>query len=412
VLTRSLLTASLLALCAAAPAVSQDAAPDPFQTARFRFGAVAFSPGVSVTNLGWDSNVFNEWDNPKDDFTGTLTPQTDLWLRFGPARLVAHGAIGYTYFAHYVEERAWHTDDSVRVEVPLIHFRPYMGYSYLNVRERPGYEIDQRVRRIENRMFAGADFPLTRKTTIGAAFKRTKTDYPESETFNEIRLRFLLNRWTDVYTVSGRYALTPLTTILLDTEYVREKFEFDAVRNSAGFRLLPGVEFKPLALISGSARVGYRRMNFDSPTVPDYGGVVATVNLGYTLLGATRFGVQVDRDIQFSYEQREPYYILTGVTATITRRLTNAWDLQARAARQSLAYHQAVLIGSDGQGPDVSGGGAARTDYVVFYGGGVGYRIGTDVRLGFNVDYYTRRSAFEVNQYKGLRVGSAVTYGF
>ena len=50
--------------------------------------------------------------------------------------------------------------------------------------------------------------------------------------------------------------------------------------------------------------------------------MVASVNLGYTLMGMTRFGVQVDRDVQFSYEQCEPYYILTGVTGTITQRLS------------------------------------------------------------------------------------------
>ncbi len=268
------------------------------------------------------------------------------------------------------------------------------------------------MRRIENKTSAGIDLPLTRKTTLGAAFRRTKTDYPETETFNEVRLKFLFNRWTDVYTVSARHALTPLTTIFLDTDYVREKFEFDFVRNSAGFRLLPGVEFKPLALVNGTARVGFRRLNFDSPTVPDYSGVVASVNLGYTLMGVTRFGVQVDRDVQFSYEQREPYYIQTGLTGTITQRLSNTWDLQARAGNQQLAYKTALVIeGAPGQGfgPQFPAG---RVDNVVFYGGGAGYRLGPGLRLGVNVDYYTRRSDIEINQYQGLRIGSSVTYGF
>ena len=345
-LTRTILAAAIFLICAAAPAFSQDAPTDPFATARLRFGPLALTPGLAVTNVGWDSNVFNDWSDPKDDFTGTVTPQTDLWLRLGPVQVVGHGSLGYVYFAKYVEERSWNTDDSVKVEVPRAHIRPYFGYAYLNIRERPGYEIDQRVRRIENRMFAGIDLPLTRKTTLGAAFKRTKTDYPEKETYNEISLRFRLNRWTDVYTASARYAVTPLTTLLLDTEYVREKFEFDVFRDSAGFRLLPGVEFKPMALISGSARVGYRQLNFDSPTVPDYTGLVASVNLGYTLLGMTRFSAQVDRDVQFSYEQFRPYYVLTGITATVTHRLTNIWDLQARAGNQQLAYRNAILPSS------------------------------------------------------------------
>jgi hypothetical protein len=330
----------------------------------------------------------------------------------GPLQLVGRASIGYVYFANYPNERAWNTDDSVRLETRGTHIRPYFGYGYLNVRERPGYEIDQRVRRIENKPFAGIDLPLTRKTTIGAAFKRTTTDYPETETFNNVYLRFTFNRHTDVYTVSARHALTPLTTIFLDTEYVREKFDYDFVRNSAGFRLLPGVEFKPLALISGTARVGYRRLDFDSPTVPDYSGVVASVNLGYTLMGVTRFGIQVDRDVQFSYEQREPYYVLTGLTGTITQRLSNSWDLQARAGNQQLTYRTALVIeGAPGPGFSPSFP-AGRTDNVVFYGGGAGYRLGPGLRLGVNVDYYTRRSDIQINQYEGLRIGSSVTYGF
>ena len=55
---------------------------------------------------------------------------------------------------------------------------------------------------------------------------------------------------------------------------------------------------------------------------------------------------------------------------------------------------------------------AGRADTVVFYGGGVGYRLGPGLRLGLNVDYYTRRSEFDFNQYQGLRIGSSVTYGF
>ena len=408
---RTILAVAVFLICLAVPAFSQDAAPDPFVLARVRFGPLALTPGVAVTNVGWDSNVFNEWENPKGDATGTVTPQTDLWLRMGPMRVDAHGSVGYVYFANYVQERSWNTDDSVKLEVPGAHIRPYMGYSYLNIRDRPGFEIDQRVRRTENKMFAGVDLPVTRKTTLGGAFKRTKTDYAEGENFNDVYLRFQFNRWTDVYTASARYALTPLTTILLDTEYVREKFEFDVLRNSAGFRLLPGVEFKPAALISGTARVGYRQLNFDNPNVPDYSGLVGSVNLGYTLLGATRFGIQVERDVQFSYEQFQPYYILTGVTGTITRRLNPTWDLQARAGNQSLAYRNVVLPG-DGSNSGIAGSTTGRTDHVLYYGGGVGYRLGHDTRLGFNVDYYTRRSDVQINQYKGLRVGSSVTYGF
>lgn len=393
-----------LLLCASARAFAQDAPTDPFETSRFRFQGVALNPGISVTNLGWDSNVFNSWVDPQGDFTFTVTPQTDVWVRMGPTRVKAHGSLGYVYFSEFSSERSWNTNDDFRFEVPLLHFRPYAGISYLNTRDRPGYEIDARVRRTENGFFTGADVPITRKTTFGGAFRRTTTDYAEGETFQGSSLRFSYNRTTDVYTGSMRYALTPLTTLLFDTDYVVESFDYEKIRDSSGIRVLPGVEFKPLALISGSAKVGFRTLNFKNEAVPDYTGLVASVNLGYTLMGMTRFGVQFDRDVLYSYEQTQPYYVLTGITGTVTQGLSRSWDIQARAGNQQLAYRR--LVSGTVNLPD------ARVDHVVFYGGGVGYKLGTDVRLGFNLDYYTRQSERATSQYEGFRAGTSVTYGF
>ena len=53
-----------------------------------------------------------------------------------------------------------------------------------------------------------------------------------------------------------------------------------------------------------------------------------------------------------------------------------------------------------------------RTDTVQAYGGGVGYRAGKTLRVGFNVDQQKRKSRVALSQYEGLRFGTSVTYGF
>ncbi len=121
-----------------------------------------------------------------------------------------------------------------------------------------------------------------------------------------------------------------------------ETFDYEKIRDSSGIRVVPGVEFKPLALISGSAKVGFRQLDFKNPAIPDYTGPVASVNLAYTLMGMTRFGVQVDRDVLYSFEQTQPYYVLTGIIGTITQGLSRTWDVQARIGDQRLAYQRIV----------------------------------------------------------------------
>lgn len=403
-----------VSLCLLAiPAPCQDAPPDPAETAKMHLGPLAVTPALSLASLGVDTNVFNEWTDPKSDWTATVTPAADLWLRFGRARLSARASGSYVFFSQYSSERSLNTDDSARLEVPLTHVRPYIGVSYLNRRERPGYEIDSRVRREETGLRGGVDLPLTRKTTLGAGYRRTQTRYGAAESFRGTYLRDVFNRATTVATGSLRYALTPLTTIVLDVERVRERFEYRDARDSTSVRVAPGVEFGKYALINGNAHVGIRRLKMLAPGMPDYTGTVASVNLGYTLLGMTRFAVGVERDLAYSFYTDEPYYLLTGITGSVTQAVGGPWDVVARVGTQRLAYQRAVSTASapTTPGPETTAG-AGRTDSVHFYGGGLGYRLGPDVRLGFNADYYTRSSDSVTREYKGLRAGTSVTYGF
>jgi hypothetical protein len=111
----------------------------------------------------------------------------------------------------------------------------------------------------------------------------------------------------------------------------------------------------------------------------------------------------VDRDIQYSYEVDQPYYVLTGVGGSVTRVVGFGWDVVVRAANQSLAYRDTA---------NVSESTAGRVDRVVSWGGGVGYRLSQGARVGFNADYFSRRSPIYERDYEGLRAGLAVTYDF
>ena len=52
-----------------------------------------------------------------------------------------------------------------------------------------------------------------------------------------------------------------------------------------------------------------------------------------------------------------------------------------------------------------------RVDHVQTYGGGIGYHLGKDTRIGFNIDHNQRNSAIALHQYTGLQYGFSVTVG-
>ena len=374
---------------------------DPYGTERLHFGPLALTPTVGLTNFGIDTNVFNQVENPKRDFTAIVSPQTDLWLRLGKGRLSGRTRLDYVYFGRYETERAVNTHDDVRIEISLNRLKPYVSESFLNARERPGYEIDARSRRVENTLTVGTDVRVGPKTTVGFSAWRTKIKFDADEVFLGTYLSEVLNRAADGLRVSVRHRLTPLTSFVIDAEAQRDRFEFSSVRNSDSVRIMPGLDLGVFALISGSGRVGFRKFDPLSAGAPSsFRGLVASADLGYALLGVTRFSVHTERDIAYSFSIDEPYYVQTGASGTITQKVTARWDVQASVGRYRLDYQPVIGLSGD------------HKDYVRNVGAGVGYTIGPSTRLGVNLDHYRRKSDRDTRDYDGLRLGTSVTYGF
>jgi hypothetical protein len=393
-----------LLLCLAGVDASAQERLDPAASARFRLGPVGFTPVIELRNVGVDSNVFNEpaAGEPQSDFTATLAPGIKSWLRVGRARLSAEQRVGLVYFQRFDSQRSVNADGLYRLEVPLARVTPYVSHTLLYTRDRPGFEIDVRARRTESTVAAGADVEVGSRLSTGIAVRRGRHEYSAHETFQGAYLRELLNRDFESIELVVRHKATPLTTLVLLGESRRERFDESPVRDVDSVRIMPGVEFDQFAIISGKGFVGFRRMDFRSPDVPDFAGLVASGDLGYRLLGTTRFDLNLLRDIAYSYQVDEPYYVQTGATLSVTQVVKAGWDVVGRVGRQRLAYERragAVVVGD-------------RVDGVWIVGGGAGYRFSQGLRLGINVDSYRRRSDSARREYDGLLVGSTVTYEF
>lgn len=377
---------------------AQDA-PTPADTARFRVGALRFTPSIAVTSVGIDNNVFNEVDDPKRDTTAAVGPGVALWLKLGKGRFSGKTAGQYLYFKEYANQRAWNTNSDALLELPTAHLAPFIGGAYINSRERPGFEIDSRSRRRDQTLTLGTSVRFSPKTTLIISGSRAQLRYDQSETFLGSDLSTALDRRGDTEHVELRYALTPLTTLVVIADSMQDRFITADTRDADSIRVMPGFDLKPFALISGKVAVGFRHFNMLQDGAADFDGLVAAVNARY-VLGPTQFAVRANRDVVYSFETTSPYYALTDLGLDITERITHSWDVVARGGRQSLAYRKAVATSTL----------PGRTDRGVMYGAGLGYRLGESVRLGVDANVYRRDSQASVRNYEGLRIGASVSY--
>lgn len=372
--TRTVLLAWGYALCATLCAAQTTA--DVRRDAQVHLGPLYLTPRFAMKEFGVDSNVFNN-AQPRRDFTFTFAPRADVWLPFGRrALLTAAAGTDVVYYQRYATERSLNPEIRVRGEVFLGRVTPFAEVGYLRTRQRPNLEIDARSLRQERLLKAGVDVQLSSKVSAEIAADHKPVTFAAGESFNDVNLQETLNRTTATLGVVGRYAITPLTTIVFRAESASDRFEFSPLRNADSTRILPGVEFKPRALISGSAHVGFRRFSPLDRSLERFSGVVAASSLSYTLRGSTKFTVTADRDLTYSYERVQPYFVVDAYGFTVRRQIVGSFDITGGVQRQKYSYRELLLPGAIPADLD-------RVDVTRTWFSSIGYRVIRTMRAGF-----------------------------
>ena len=363
------------------------------EQARFKWGPLSLNPSVTVPYIGTDSNVFNAPEDPVRDFTFVVAPTADYWLRVRRLRLSAQSVVIGEYFQDTENQRSFGGEQAAKLEFGLDRFAPYIEGRYLNSRARPGLEVDLRARRREGRATLGLSLRLSERLEVDVSGGFNRVDHDEAEYFG-VDLSEAFNRDGSDGRVRVRYELTPLTTFVVRTEVTRDRFVSSDFRDSEAIRILPGFEFSPSALLSGSAFVGVAQLKTLGSDVRDFAGVIAEIGVGYTG-GANRYGLRVRRGPVYSFEPEEPFYVDSGLDVTVTRRMNPRWDAVGRFGHSWLDYD------SSERGNDTASNA----------GGGVGYYLRPYLRVGLEANYFVRDSAFFQRTYDGLRWGATVSYG-
>lgn len=381
------------------------------ENARSHFGPFYITPGLVLRDLGVDSNVFNEPEDPKSDFTFTLGPKADIALPVAHT-LLLQSAVGadFTYYQKYSNQRSVSPRIAPRATVFFNRLSLFGEGTYSRNRQRPNYEIDVRALRTERMVGGGIAYQFSPKLGIELAARTSDVKYAAGETFLEVSLRETLDRKSDTYATTVRYAVTPLTTIVMKAEQTQDRFEFSQERDADTLRVTPGVEFNARALISGSAYVGVRRFDTKSEQLEDFNGLVASATLAYTLLGRTAFIVSAERDVTYSFERYQPYFVVNNYGLTVRHRVAGRFDVTGGVARYRYSYRDLALpnVGAPATLPA-----GERVDTTRSYTISLGYYLGPDLRLGFGTTYWQRESnSLRYRDYDALRTGLSLNYGF
>ena len=399
---RRALGAALVAVSSASYAAAQAPPPPPGGDERptLLVGPLEIRPRLVIHSIGFDNNVFNETENPKRDFTIGAQPDVEFTVKPGPLKVVWLVGTDFVWYKDYASERTVNRSSNLNVDLKLSVLRPFFTYTVADTSGRPSAEIDARARRHPRTFAAGVTAKVASRTNLGFKWSDGRERYEEEESFRGQPLFETLN--SDSRTFEGSFGidLSPLTAFSIVVGHDDLTFVHEPLRNSTSLRIYPTLTFNPAGVINGQASIGYKTFKGDDPSLPDYEGLGMNGSVSVLIGDRYRVESRFSRDVQYSYEDALPYYIQTGVRATLATQMTSLLDVRVTGGYEHMNYKAY----DDGQSPG--------TDRQHVLGGGVGFRIGDRKRVVIQAEFVERNSDRDhLREYTNHRIFGTLTWG-
>ena len=126
-------------------------------------GPVGINPSLALRDIGVDNNVFHDADDPKSDFTFTVTPRADVLFSPRRLRLLGDGR-GLRLLPDLRHRGGTNHASEIKANVDLGRLQPYVSIAGTNTRARYNSEIDTRARHHDHTYAAGVGLNVASRT--------------------------------------------------------------------------------------------------------------------------------------------------------------------------------------------------------------------------------------------------------
>ena len=377
--------------------------PPPHPFGQVRVGVLSFTPLIHFTNVGFDTNVFDHAGTRRQggDFTATVVPGVET--RVTTPRLDARvsSTLSFVYYQKYASERAVNPAVDASVEERLssrlsLYGRSGIGY----FKERTGFEIDSRPRRLSHSSTAGARIG-GRKLEFDLHGTYAGVSYDPDAFYLNVNLAETMNNTSHGAGGGVTFRLSPYTSVVTLLDATATRFEFATDRDTNSYAESVGLQFHPRAMISGTAGLGYRVLNPLSVRNPSFSGFTPRAGLTYTLRDVLTVGVGAQRDVETSFYSERPYFLYTLYEGSVRQVLFHRFDIGGSLQYTTIEYQQFITEGVTLPALD--------PDIVRMVTVSLGMPIARKLRGGWYVQRWERMSA--ERPYHTTRAGFEISVG-
>ena len=319
----------------------------------------------------WDSNIFLDPSDEKDDFITILTPSIFGEYSFGSSdrhKAKVDYKVDLGMFGKYHDQNYGNHDVLGELELNFNDYTLTVSDNFLYTSSRAGTEFENRNLRKEN----------TGKVVLGADYNKFAFDvgysnylvYYHSDTLES------LNRHENSVWGTGYVQVMPKTKALLEYMYRRIDYPDASGRDANVHAGMVGVTGDLTSKITGTTKVGYKYKGYVDSSRDDFSGFIAHTSLSYDPTDRVNVFIAYEREPFESIYANNNYYTGDHVTAAVNYKFGGGFIAKVDGKYFYNAYPE-VRAGDSKKRKDHIWGAGAGLDYFwkEWLVAGVGYEF-------------------------------------
>ncbi|MBX3504018.1 MAG: outer membrane beta-barrel protein [Parvibaculum sp.] len=372
-----------------------------------RAGAFTVFPEVSVTGA-YNDNIYATDTNTESDFITTLGARVSAASNWSRHALNLRAGVAQQLYADNDDEDRldWNVGGDGRIDITR-DTNISAGLSYAELTEDRGapnaagigfaaepteysllqanVALDHRFNRVTSRLGATySDFDYDDTPAIGGG-PAIDQDFRDREEFTQfLRLGYDVSPDTNVY-VQGT---------INQRKYDQQPPAVPLNRDSDGYAVVVGSEFRLTNLAQGGVYVGYHSQDYDDPTLPEIDGLAYGASVDWFVTPLTTVRFEAASSIEETINAGASGYTENSVGLRIDHELMRNVILGARASYANNDYE-----------------GITREDDVMRAGLSVDYLLNRNFSLQLGYDYTERDSNVNARDYTANQIGLTLRAG-
>lgn len=291
------------------------------------------SPTLSLTNIGYNSNIYSYQEIEEPDWTA------DAGINLGIAAILKDRFIfiinEFPYYSLYLknkDEEAFNNKFQFAVYTHLGRFNLHYKINQNYIRERPNNEFGARTRQRERNQEVSIDYGRYDRFYINLYAARNQREHTDEQYLQDYDLS-RLDREETTLGISLNKRIFSRTRLSLRFEYYDTHFLNASEKDGIGGKLSMGIDFPEISSITGSMRFGWNSFLPKNPEYSDYLKPFGSGSLNIRMLKRLKFHFNYLVASFFSFWRENQYFDersgAAGVEYYLSGRLKIGYDYRA-----------------------------------------------------------------------------------